>query len=246
MLSILFLSPHLDDAVFSCGATMARLRERGEEVTMLTLFCGNVARPEGFALDCQTSKGIAPETDYMALRRGEDREAAKILGVQALHWSFLEAPHRGYNSPPELFAGAREEDAVWRQLSARFAELSRFDFVFCPQGLGNHVDHLQTIRAALAVFPLETLRFYRDTPYAIREPDAAPSALLPGPLRGEATLFGDDVLFGKVAACCAYESQIGFQFGGALEVARKLTAFHREEGTRVGSFAFAERFLAPS
>ena len=250
MPSALFISPHLDDAVFSCGATIARLVESGSDVTVLTVFTGDVAFPTGFALECQTGKGLAPDADYMALRRQEDRAALKIMGVSSvIHWPFLEAPYRGYNSPPELFAGLREGDDVWRNIRRELEGLGSangqlpFDCVFGPQGLGNHVDHLQVIRA-LGGF--ENVSWYRDTPYALREPDAVPSLLLPLELKPQATLFGDATLFQKVAACCAYESQLGFQFGGAMEAARKLTEFHRAEGKALGSPAFAERFLAPA
>lgn len=250
MPSALFISPHLDDAVFSCGATIARLVESGHDVTVLTVFTGNVAFPTGFALECQTSKGIAPDADYMALRRAEDEAALEVLGVSSVvHWSFLEAPHRGYDSPPELFAGIRQGDDMWRDVQSELESLKTgsgkwpFDLTFGPQGLGNHADHLQVIRA-LGSFG--NVSWYRDTPYALREPDAVPSLLLPLNVKPQATLFGDATLFQKVAACCAYESQLGFQFDGAMEAARKLTQFHRAEGQSLGSPAFAERFLAPA
>jgi len=250
MSSALFISPHLDDAVFSCGATISRLVESGFDVTVLTVFTGNVAWPKGFALECQTSKGIAPDADYMALRRAEDEAALKVLGASSLvHWPFLEAPHRGYNSPPELFAGLLKGDDVWRDVRSELEKWKTasgnwpFDLTFGPQGLGNHVDHLQVIRALQG---FENVCWYRDTPYALREPDALPSLLLPLELKPQATLFGDATLFQKVAACCAYESQLRFQFGGPLDAARKLTEFHRAEGKALGSPAFAERFLAPA
>jgi LmbE family N-acetylglucosaminyl deacetylase len=239
----LFLSPHLDDVVFSCGATLLRLLESGWQAEVITIFTGNVASPRGFALECQTSKGIAPDVDYMALRRAEDRAALEILGASNIsNWEFLEAPHRGYDSPPELFAGMRLGDEIWRQIAEKLAPLSDFDLVFAPQGLGNHVDHLQLIRAVLELGWAPKTAWYRDTPYAIREPEARPSPLLPTELQPFAAPFDAPVLERKIAACCAYASQIGFQFGGEAEVARKLTAFHASEAEPANS-PFAERFL---
>ncbi len=244
MPSALFLSPHLDDVAFSCCATLLRLQRAGYSVRIVTIFTKSVENPTGFALACQTDKGIAPDVDYMEMRRAEDAQFCRVAGVDNFaHWPFVEAPHRGYKSAPELFAGEKSGDEVWREVAAKLREESAPDLVFVPQGLGNHVDHLQTIRAALDVFPLQNLRFYRDTPYALREPDARPSPLLPSELKGEIVPFGDADLFLKVAGCCAYESQIGFQFGGAMEVARKLTAFHQSEAQSVNIEAFAERLL---
>ena len=246
MPSALFVSPHLDDVAFSCCATLLRLARAGYSVRLVTIFTASVQSPKGFALACQTDKGIAPDADYLKLRRAEDANFCRIVEVEDFaHYSFPEAPHRGYESASELFAGEKPGDEVWRDVADTLREEGAPDLVFAPQGLGNHVDHLQTIRACLDVFPTRNLRFYRDTPYALREPDARPSSLLPSDLRSEIVPFGDADLFLKVAGCCAYESQIEFQFGGPMEVARKLTAFHREEAQSVGIEAFAERLLAP-
>ncbi len=104
MPTALALSPHLDDAAFSAGGLLATLAEAGWRVVMATLFTQSVPAPEGFALACQLDKGLGPEVDYMALRRGEDDRAARALGIAPpLHLPFREAPHRGYGSAPELF-----------------------------------------------------------------------------------------------------------------------------------------------
>lgn len=117
MPAALALSPHLDDAAFSCGGTLHRLAQAGWDVTMATLFTGSVRDPQGFALACQTDKGLGPQVDYMALRRDEDAAAARSLGIVARHLPFREAPHRGYGSAPELFAGTRPDDAIVPDLS---------------------------------------------------------------------------------------------------------------------------------
>src|SRR6478735_2466091 len=79
MPTALALAPHLDDAAFSCGGLLASLAQRGWRVVMATLFTGSVADPRGFALACQLDKGLAPEIDYMSLRRDEDVRAAAAL-----------------------------------------------------------------------------------------------------------------------------------------------------------------------
>lgn len=252
MPTALFLSPHLDDAAFSCGGTLLRLTDDPHwRVAVCTIFTSSVPDPQGFALRCQTDKGIPAGVDYMALRRTEDESYAAFASAHSTrHWDYREAPHRGYESPADLFAGVRDEDAVWQCLSDDLATLDdelRPDLVFAPQGLGNHVDHLQTIRATLAVWPVERVAWYRDTPYAIREPDAR----IAGLLRLEEDLFpcrvpmSSAVLERKIAGCSLYASQIGFQFGGSVALREKLTAFHgREAGAdSPAAAAYAETFL---
>ena len=79
MPSALALSPHLDDAAFSCGGTLAALAAEGWEVVVATLFTASVEAPTGFALACQTDKGLPADADYMAIRRAEDAEACRRL-----------------------------------------------------------------------------------------------------------------------------------------------------------------------
>lgn len=230
MKTALFVSPHLDDVAFSCGGTLAAMAEQGWHTIMATCFTATVPAPTGFALACQLDKGLGSGIDYMALRREEDREAADILGVGSLRWLDLpEAPHRGYDSAPALFAGLRDGDEIWRDLAARLQlliEEAAPDQIFAPQGLGGHADHRQTIRAVQAVADTVPVAWYRDTPYAIRNPAAAPFVIAPK----AATVPIGATLDRKIRSACAYTSQIGFQFGGADGVAAALRAFTASEG----------------
>ncbi len=230
MPTALFVSPHLDDVAFSCGGTLALLAERGWRTAMVTAFTASVHPAEGFALACQLDKGLGPEVDYMALRRAEDEAAARLLGVADLRWlPFKEAPHRGYGSAPALFGPLREDDDVWRPLADALAALMdelQPDQVFAPQGLGAHVDHRQTIRAVQASAGDAPVAWYRDTPYAIRNPGAEP--FVAAAEAGAVAIGG--ALDRKIRAACAYRSQVGFQFGGEEEAARALAGFAAREG----------------
>ncbi|NMO15757.1 PIG-L family deacetylase [Pyxidicoccus fallax] len=244
----LFLSPHLDDVAFSCGGTLARLKARGWKVALVTVFTRSVPEPTGFALACQTDKGLGPEVDYMALRRQEDRDFAVHMEVDWLAWAGLpEAPHRGYSSAAELFAPPQEDDAIVgtarRRLMPLLTEL-RPELVLAPQALGGHVDHVQVVRlmASMDGWAARTL-WYRDTPYAVRQPGARPDPVLPGDLRPLA-MNVTEVLPRKVAGCGCYRSQLGFQFGGARDVGPTLETFHRREAAAHGLSGHAEVFLA--
>ncbi len=243
MPTALVLSPHLDDAAFSCGGLMVQLADAGWRCVMATAFTATVLPATGFALACQLDKGLGPEVDYMALRREEDRAASVILGVADLRWLDLpEAPHRGYGSAPALFGVIHADDAVWRPLSDGIAALTdelQPDLVMAPQGLGNHVDHRQMIRAVQKAAPRH-LAFYRDTPYALRDTNAVLNHIGPG-LRERAVGIAAG-LERKIAASCAYGSQIGFQFGGPARLAAAL----REFAVREGQGRPAERFLTAS
>ncbi len=244
MPTALFISPHLDDAVFSAGGLAGLLADRGWQTVLATVFTRSVVPAQGFALACQLDKGLAPDIDYMALRRAEDRAAARLLDFTETRWlDLLEAPHRGYESPAALFGDRREDDTIgpairdnlWA-LQAEFAP----DLVLTPQGLGNHVDHQQVTAATIACFPGDRTAFYRDTPYAIRQAVSQPLPIVPA--ASPQTIGIAQSLDRKIAAAQAYTSQIGFQFGGAGKLGLALRAFALREGDGVP----AERFMGAS
>lgn len=203
------VSPHLDDAAFSVGGTLAALADAGHDVTVLTCFTRSLPDPAGFALACQTDKGLGPEVDYMAVRRQEDDAALAVLGVRQKHLDLPEAPHRGYGSAAALFAGPRPDDDAWQDVADLLAPLET-DVWLAPQGLGGHVDHLQVLRAVAGL--RRPTAWWRDSPYVLREPDARPGADLP-PGLGTVELPQDRDRRGE--ACTAYTTQLTFQFGGA-------------------------------
>lgn len=227
MPTALALSPHLDDAAFSCGGLLHALGRAGWDVETVTVFTASVANPTGFALACQTDKGLGPEIDYMDLRRAEDTAAIRALGLaRPRHWSFREAPHRGYASAPELFRDVRADDGIVPALTdavrAVLAETAP-DLILAPQAIGGHVDHVQVVRALDAAEPAAPILWWRDFPYTVR--DAEPREPLRERFAGlpmRAIAFDDAAQTAKYEACAAYASQLGFQFGGADNLAAQL------------------------
>ena len=234
---VLFLSPHLDDAVFSAGALIAA--QAPGAAVVATAFTATVRDPGAFALACQTDKGIPAEVDYMALRRAEDERACALLGAATEHLGFAEAPHRGYDSPEALFAELSPRDEVVDPLTARLRELigERAPAAVCyPVGVGDHVDHRQLIAAVERLRPafpgLRWVRWY-DQPYTVRHRRDYPELSFARRVRGLAEV-GEDVcavhyaeperapdgpLARKVRAAASYTTQVPYQFYEALGLA---------------------------
>lgn len=224
MTTLLALSPHLDDAVFSAGATLFRAARRGWRVVVATVFTGNVAQPTGFALACQLDKGLAADVDYMALRRAEDRQACAHLGAEPIHLPLLEAPHRGYHDAPALFAEIIPDDSAKQDVADAIAALIadlRPGILLAPSGIGGHVDHL-VVRGAVKGLPNPpTTMLWEDWPYLDRSdsPSRAQTLIVP---------FAPEARAAKLTACVAYATQLGFQFGGEAALRERLAGQRSE------------------
>ena len=223
----LAVSPHLDDAAFSCGGTLALLARAGWNVILATLFTRSVPDPGGFALACQLDKGLGAEVDYMALRRAEDLQAAAALGrVMPVHLSLCEAPHRGYETAAALFGPVHPDDPVSDDLRTVVRDLVASHapaLILAPQAIGGHVDHVQTVRA-LEGGP-QPILWWRDFPYAARglapaEPFGARMNAIP---LWTAAL-DEAAQAAKFRAAACYATQIGFQFGAPEGLRAKLAA----------------------
>jgi LmbE family N-acetylglucosaminyl deacetylase len=86
-----YLSPHLDDAVLSCGGLIHRQARAGQPPLVVTLFSGQPAADaqlSTFAQSQHTHWG-APE-DVVAIRWAEDRAALTVLGADYLRLNYLD------------------------------------------------------------------------------------------------------------------------------------------------------------
>lgn len=206
-----------------------------DHVRVVTCFTRSVANPTGFALECQRDKQLPDEVDYMAIRRREDAEAMDILGVDTERWDLAEAPHRGYESAEELFAGVKPHDLdtvdALYQRTKRVIDRKAVHTLVYPYGAGNHVDHLLVI-AAVNRLRQEGSRMaylqYFDQPYTTKHradyrqidtyPEINRRELLACNSGGYRLVLDEITLQRKLAACAAYTSQLGFQFGTEVDM----------------------------
>ncbi len=146
--SALFLSPHLDDAVFSCAGLMLDLVRQGVPVVVATVFT---------------------EGDRMlARRRAEDHAAAALLGFTTMHLGHRDAPFRepGYRTFRDLLFGSHAEDAMTREAVTTDLRELEPGRVFAPLGVGTHVDHRLVHEVVREAGWSDDVCFYEDRPYA--------------------------------------------------------------------------------
>ena len=83
----LIVSPHLDDAVFSCGAMIAAT----PGALVCTIFAG--APRSALVTDWDTQCGFTDAHEAMRARRIEDTAALHVLDARAMHLGFLDAQY---------------------------------------------------------------------------------------------------------------------------------------------------------
>lgn len=233
---VLVLSPHLDDAAFSLGPLLAQYAKTTQFV-IATAFTGSVRKPTGFALACQLDKGLSANDDYMSIRRAEDAIWAQSLGVKAVYGEFLEAPHRGYNSAKELFTSVLPEQSVRSELYQWVSELIKShkpSVLFCPLGIGSHVDHI-LIRETVALLgaphkldapdaPSIPVYFFKDLPYAGNDENLVIEHFLNSDKKWHehSVNLSNVAINSAFIATTAYKTQIPFQFGNHDLMKQKL------------------------
>lgn len=177
----IYLSPHLDDVVFSCGGLAWEQAQAGDEVHIWTICAGHPPGDDlsSYAEMLHESWGV--KDDIVAHRREEDRRACSILGAVPRHFEipdciYRRAPQREgwlYTSEESIFGGLEAvEKSLVEMLALQLSErLSNEDRVISPLGIGNHVDHELTRKAVHRL--RQEVSFYADYPY-VREEENRP------------------------------------------------------------------------
>lgn len=185
-MSWVYLSPHFDDAVYSCGGLIWEQVRAGETVEIWTICAGEP--PPGplspFAAELHERWG-SPQA--VSVRREEDQEACQIVGARQRLFDIPDCIYRFLpNGQPvihineDLFSAPLEHEMqLVRGLAAELrAGLPAGTHVVAPLSLGGHVDH-RLVRAAAEMLSLP-LRYYADFPYVARERPEVERVLPPG------------------------------------------------------------------
>ncbi|MGF6612795.1 LmbE family N-acetylglucosaminyl deacetylase [Paraburkholderia sp. WSM4175] len=147
---LLVISPHLDDAVLSCGLLIAA----HPGTVVCTVF---TAPPVGnMTTDWDRAAGFADACEAMQARQAEDREALGLLSAIPVHLLFCDAQYHATPDADELITALNH--AVSETKPAR---------IVMPLGLF-HSDHVLVSNACLALMrrqPASPFIAYEDVPY---------------------------------------------------------------------------------
>lgn len=184
-----FVSPHLDDAVLSCGDLIIHLKDK-VPVTVINVFTKEGDKPYTLSAWAQLIKcGYLNASDFYQQRRTEDGEVFKKLGVEAINLDFVEALYRKKKGREPLIkidnfiaefshtypiyrlhvtSGkvSKEDARLKRKLGEKLKKIiskGSANIIFCPLGVGGHVDHV-LVRAVCSK-SFSKLVYWSDFPY---------------------------------------------------------------------------------
>lgn len=233
----IYLSPHFDDVVLSCGGLVCEQVRAGQSVQVWTICAGQPpagAPLSGFAQQLHDRWQTGPEAAL--IRRLEDEAAGRVLGATTVYWDLPDCIYRRLPDGSFLVNG---EDDLWQPLHPQetgvAAALSAWlkagllpdDQLVAPMTLGSHVDH-HLVRAA-AEATGRRLAYYADYPYAIRHPQALHALLRPS-WQAVCASISSEGLAGWQMAVAQHTSQISTFWHGPDEMRAALAQYWQAGG----------------
>jgi LmbE family N-acetylglucosaminyl deacetylase len=162
---LVVVSPHLDDAVLSLGATLAHAAEFGAQVEILTVFA---CAPHSNAPtdEWDRKSGFTTEGEAAQQRRREDATACAILGVAPRWFEFGADPYERHGSMEEV-------------VSAVAAATAGADTVLVPGFPLVHADHAALTNGLLSRgLSCRSVGLYAEQPYSF-DRNATPNGAVP-------------------------------------------------------------------
>jgi LmbE family N-acetylglucosaminyl deacetylase len=182
-----FISPHLDDAVFSAGGILSKLQGK------VPLHVINVFTNPGDGILSMSARAYMRQCGYTSpdalfrQRIKEDSKALSQFGITPHNLSYTDALFRKKNGNSNPIAELSRVYPTYRYhvisgvisshdrtlMDSLQADLKRIITdpnarIFCPVGFGNHVDHLLVRDVCTQIFSKKQIIFWSDFPYVFR------------------------------------------------------------------------------
>jgi hypothetical protein len=148
----IFISPHIDDVLFSSGGTLLQSRSRGT-VLVVNVFSKSIRQTK--------------------LRKEEENFIAQRLGYESVFLDFPDLERRSpwARWPAAMYRTLGAGEAVWvaaigEAVSTLLKPLTYRQCYF-PLGVGSHLDHEICFWAGVEFFSKPSTFFYEDIPYAL-------------------------------------------------------------------------------
>lgn len=180
------MSPHLDDAILSCGTYIYKSIKNKTKVLIATVFSG-LLDAQYLSPLAKWFHGLCDLDDFaMKTRCIEDINACSFLKANNIHFDLHECLYRlkvdgspKYIHEQDIYSAdiTLEMDTVNEVISTflKSINLNDYDEIYIPLGIGRHIDHL-ILRVAVETIVNEyyqstIVKYYEDIPYVCSNKD---------------------------------------------------------------------------
>ena len=236
----LFVSPHFDDAVLSCGGLIATV----PQATVLTIMAGHPPTPlPQSPLIQELHERWESGKNPITIRQIEDKAAIHLLGAKASYMSIPDCIYRTHNNKviypngdDDLFGDVHPNDPAKTQLES-YDLLDNFlsvQTIVAPLAIGNHVDH-QLVRDWILSLhhnkPSVSIWFYEDYPYS-ENSEKIYATVNDFPVQLESSVqYVDEVIVNqKCKAIAKYQSQLSTFWNGVNDMKNNIHQHMKQTG----------------
>ena len=159
-LKIYILSPHIDDAAYGLSLTIARLLANQVPVTLIN--CFTVTKWTAVPV---ASKRVE---DVSRMRAEEDGDFNALFNsaIRIINLGLLDAPLRkGYILK---FQPLLPDELELAEHLKNLLDPLVDGLLLCPLGVGDHIDHVICLEAAIKLYQRVPVAFFEDLPYSAR------------------------------------------------------------------------------
>jgi len=245
----IFLSPHFDDVVYSCGGALTVQASP----LVITIFAGAPATEQQLSLYAdETQRLMGCDQDaasLVAIRRKEDARAMNFLGVDYLWLDYPDGIYRGdpayYLQEEDLFGEIHPDDLeLVTEMAHHLINLAEYlpDTIwYAPLGVGRHIDHQIVCSVAeLLIQSKANIKLYEDFPYVAEANELNERLQEFSGISKPELVEISTILPTKQKASEMYASQIKLNFG-ERESMYKMMEFY-SQSVQPGQAVFLERY----
>jgi len=155
---IWIFSPHIDDAMLSLGGFISNYKYHVDVINV-------------FTTTNYTINGLFDIDDVTKLRKQEEEKVSSVVWYQSFFWDYLDAIIRIWSDEEDFINKDYnpKNDAVYDKLYKQvvnFIRHNRYDSVFFPSWIWNHVDHIALSQIWKDLSNIESqIYFYEDLWY---------------------------------------------------------------------------------
>jgi LmbE family N-acetylglucosaminyl deacetylase len=176
----LFFSPHIDDAIFSCGGLILKLLKKKRKIAVVNIFTkANDHKLKTGSIKKELKKyNFKSAKKLYSSRKRSEKEIAKKINIDVFFLDFEDGLFRKnkdeflYPNYECLFSGKinKDEKDIFEKIKAKvlpyIENCNKKTEIYLPLGVGKHIDHIITKKVVKKLGKNLNTFLWEDVPYS--------------------------------------------------------------------------------